>query len=344
LLKLPQLSCDCLLDKMRVVAESDPHSLASKLTGWLAFFLFIAGMGLFLGTLAGGAEAFIVLRAVMQNQTEGMDPIPELIDRDGRPWFVGLPIYLVFFPLTIAIFEDWRRERLRNSNHMAQRRREDEDEPLSMREKCKRSFAVSLALCSMLFGAFIGVFIGREEEWAEAVSVITGMFFFFSIAGSFFVILGFLLLFTTLMMLSSAAWTVFMALRRIVTGEDPPMRPRNNRLPNNLYAAMRSHIPNRIFNYRIWSPLDGDDEVQSFPKECAICLSALLPDSDEPFIDENGSAVDLQEGKQRQLAQLPCSYFHVFHAECLEEWLSGVRNPTCPLCKAHVPHRITISL
>ena len=49
--------------------------------------------------------------------------------------------------------------------------------------------------------------------------------------------------------------------------------------------------------------------------ECSICLRGILMD------EERTTACN-----------------HVFHASCLETWLN--RNPTCPLCRAHLPRPV----
>lgn len=51
------------------------------------------------------------------------------------------------------------------------------------------------------------------------------------------------------------------------------------------------------------------------PEECAICLQPLLPNT--------------------QAAKMPCGEKHIFHHECLMEWLQ--RKPTCPLCREIPP-------
>eukprot|EP00930_Biecheleria_cincta_P058593 TRINITY_DN44403_c0_g1_i1.p1 TRINITY_DN44403_c0_g1~~TRINITY_DN44403_c0_g1_i1.p1 ORF type:complete len:255 (-),score=31.31 TRINITY_DN44403_c0_g1_i1:386-1150(-) len=54
---------------------------------------------------------------------------------------------------------------------------------------------------------------------------------------------------------------------------------------------------------------------QTHPEECAICLAKLVAGT---------------EG-----AKLPCGETHIFHRDCLMEWLQ--RNPSCPLCRSAPP-------
>lgn len=50
--------------------------------------------------------------------------------------------------------------------------------------------------------------------------------------------------------------------------------------------------------------------------QCAICL--------ENFSETDG----------KQVAELNCSAKHIFHADCLKEWLKN--NDTCPMCREPV--------
>merc|ERR1712039_830037 len=52
------------------------------------------------------------------------------------------------------------------------------------------------------------------------------------------------------------------------------------------------------------------------PQECAICLQRFEPMS--------------------EAAKLPCGKNHIFHHDCLLEWLQ--RQPSCPLCR-EIPSR-----
>merc|ERR1712232_1455648 len=51
------------------------------------------------------------------------------------------------------------------------------------------------------------------------------------------------------------------------------------------------------------------------PQECAICLACFASGT--------------------EAAKLPCGRNHIFHHDCLMEWL--VRNPSCPLCRQAPP-------
>ena len=55
-----------------------------------------------------------------------------------------------------------------------------------------------------------------------------------------------------------------------------------------------------------------NNQSRLVPNECPICL------------------LEIRSNHERRTA---CG--HIFHAVCLERWLS--QNPTCPLCRAHLP-------
>jgi len=55
-----------------------------------------------------------------------------------------------------------------------------------------------------------------------------------------------------------------------------------------------------------------NNQSRLVPNECAICLRVIR------FDEERRTACN-----------------HIFHAVCLNTWLN--RNPTCPLCRAHLP-------
>ncbi|KAK6926975.1 Zinc finger, RING-type [Dillenia turbinata] len=82
----------------------------------------------------------------------------------------------------------------------------------------------------------------------------------------------------------------------------PPFRPRPTRptltLPNDTIFKYNKNEPSRC----------GEDE-----NGCAICLEELT----------NGD-------KCRIL--LKCG--HVFHVQCIDQWLMPLANPSCPICRA----------
>lgn len=45
--------------------------------------------------------------------------------------------------------------------------------------------------------------------------------------------------------------------------------------------------------------------------------------------------MDFKDEPERVIAELNCSNKHIFHADCLKQWVE--RNNTCPLCKEVIP-------
>lgn len=43
---------------------------------------------------------------------------------------------------------------------------------------------------------------------------------------------------------------------------------------------------------------------------------------------------DFSETDGKQVAELSCSNKHIFHVDCLKDWL--VKNDTCPMCREPV--------
>jgi hypothetical protein len=56
----------------------------------------------------------------------------------------------------------------------------------------------------------------------------------------------------------------------------------------------------------------GGGEVGS----CAICMD------------------DFKENDNKKVAELNCSKFHIFHVDCIKEWIK--KNDTCPNCREKI--------
>ena len=46
---------------------------------------------------------------------------------------------------------------------------------------------------------------------------------------------------------------------------------------------------------------------------------------------------DFREEPEKVIAELNCSNKHIFHADCLKQWVAN--NKTCPLCKEVIPDK-----
>lgn len=52
------------------------------------------------------------------------------------------------------------------------------------------------------------------------------------------------------------------------------------------------------------------------PEDCAICLEAF------------------KEGDGKLIAELNCNNKHIFHVDCMSEWVK--KNDVCPLCRQRI--------
>jgi hypothetical protein len=39
------------------------------------------------------------------------------------------------------------------------------------------------------------------------------------------------------------------------------------------------------------------------------------------------------KNNKKEIVELDCSNKHIFHKECLKQWISNPKNDNCPLCR-----------
>ncbi|CAL4914786.1 unnamed protein product [Urochloa decumbens] len=72
---------------------------------------------------------------------------------------------------------------------------------------------------------------------------------------------------------------------------------------------------------------DGDAALPVPSRECAVCLSELMPAAEEERLGSD-------DDEPPAMRALPACG-HAFHADCIDRWL--LLRPECPLCRRPVP-------
>ena len=129
---------------------------------------------------------------------------------------------------------------------------------------------------------------------------------------AFNTLLALILLRVGIIWITLALFVLIMIFMAIIYGfnfcfarkEEPGKEGLSNKLSDFLKSRARRYDPSKA----------GDIETN----ECVICFEEFSKDD------------------KKQLVELNCNNKHIFHEECIQQWISKPQNTTCPLCREEI--------
>ncbi|KAA8497645.1 E3 ubiquitin-protein ligase ATL9 [Porphyridium purpureum] len=118
---------------------------------------------------------------------------------------------------------------------------------------------------------------------------------------------------------SSICFAVRYVRRSIADEHDAAIELSENAMTQKINQSRRKRVVDALQQVCVVSANDRETAIHSrHHVDCSICL--------ESFVDDEENA--------QELMQLPCS--HLYHSECIVNWVMLGRHKTCPLCHAHL--------